>query len=127
MVNIRSTSHLLEKLRALMKNTKYVQEPIQAYIVPSEDRHQVKPHGIIQTELNFKQLLQSLLHLQSEYIAECDRRRAFITGFTGSSGTAVVTDKDACLWTDGRYYLQAVQEMDQNWTLMKLSAYDLTI
>lgn len=97
MVNLKSTSHLLEKLRALMKNSKYVQEPIQAYIVPSEDRH------------------------QSEYIAECDRRRAFITGFTGSSGTAVVTDKDACLWTDGRYYLQATQEMDKNWTLMRLN------
>ncbi|XP_034235011.1 xaa-Pro aminopeptidase 1-like isoform X2 [Thrips palmi] len=97
MVNLKSTSHLLEKLRALMKNNKYVQEPIHAYIIPSEDRH------------------------QSEYIAECDRRRAFITGFTGSSGTAVVTDKDACLWTDGRYYLQASQEMDKNWTLMKLN------
>ncbi|XP_026292242.1 xaa-Pro aminopeptidase 1 [Frankliniella occidentalis] len=97
MVNLKSTSQLLEKLRALMKNTKYVQEPIHAYIVPSEDRH------------------------QSEYIAECDRRRAFITGFTGSSGTAVVTEKDACLWTDGRYYLQATQEMDKNWTLMKLN------
>lgn len=60
-------------------------------------------------------------YFQSEYIAECDRRRAFITGFTGSSGTAVVTERDACLWTDGRYYLQASQEMDQNWTLMKLS------
>lgn len=42
MVNLKSTSQLLEKLRAFMKNNKYVQEPIQAYIVPSEDRHQVK-------------------------------------------------------------------------------------
>lgn len=41
MVNLKSTSHLLEKLRALMKSNKFVQEPIQAYIVPSEDRHQV--------------------------------------------------------------------------------------
>ena len=59
------------------------------------------------------------LYFQSEYIADCDQRRAFISGFTGSAGTAVVTDSAAALWTDGRYYLQARQEMDDNWILMK--------
>ncbi|TCD61176.1 hypothetical protein EIP91_008820 [Steccherinum ochraceum] len=49
----------------------------------------------------------------------CDERRAYISGFTGSAGCAVVTLKDAFLFTDGRYHLQASQQLDQNWTLMK--------
>lgn len=44
---------------------------------------------------------------QSEYPPECDARRAFISGFDGSAGTAVVTTDVAALWTDGRYFLQA--------------------
>lgn len=78
---------------------------------------------------------------QSEYIAEHDKRREFITGFTGSAGSssvhvdfyrtyyttfihtyiglAVVTEKQALLWTDGRYHLQASKELDLAvWTLM---------
>lgn len=43
----------------------------------------------------------------SEYIAPCDERVAFISGFTGSNGLCVVTESDARMWTDGRYYLQA--------------------
>ncbi|KAK8751817.1 hypothetical protein OTU49_010436 [Cherax quadricarinatus] len=89
------TTHLLKQLRHLMKNTAYVPKTLHAYIIPSGDAH------------------------QSEYIAPCDQRRSFISGFTGSAGTAIVTDTDAALWTDGRYYLQASQEMDENWTLMK--------
>lgn len=57
--------------------------------------------------------------LQSEYIAPRDRRRHFITGFTGSAGTAVITQEKALLWTDGRYYQQATLQLDGNWTLMK--------
>ncbi len=34
-------------------------------------------------------------------------------------GTAVITDRDALMWTDGRYFLQAEEEMDENWTLMR--------
>ena len=56
---------------------------------------------------------------QSEYIAECDARRAFISHFTGSAGYAIVTDKCAALWTDGRYFLQAQHGLDENWMLMK--------
>ena len=48
-----------------------------------------------------------------------DRRREFITGFTGSAGDAVVTLNSAALWTDSRYYLQADEQMDCNWLLMK--------
>lgn len=36
------------------------------------------------------------------------------------TGTAIVTEQYAALWTDGRYFLQATQQMDNNWTLMKM-------
>lgn len=69
---------------------------IHAYIVPSGDNH------------------------QSEYIADCDMRRQFISKFTGSAGTAVITLNKAALWTDGRYHLQASKQLDfTNWLLMK--------
>lgn len=56
----------------------------------------------------------------SEYIAPCDARREYLTSFTGSAGTAVVTLKEAALWTDGRYFLQAAAQMDPaSWILMK--------
>uniref|UniRef100_A0A3Q4M754 Xaa-Pro aminopeptidase 1 n=1 Tax=Neolamprologus brichardi TaxID=32507 RepID=A0A3Q4M754_NEOBR len=90
------TGELLRQLRQAMKNCKYFSEPIQAYIIPSGDAH------------------------QSEYIAPCDCRREFISGFDGSAGTAIVTEQHAAMWTDGRYFLQAHQQMDNNWTLMKM-------
>jgi len=43
----------------------------------------------------------------SEYIAPCDERIAYISGFTGSNAICVVTQKYAKMWTDGRYYLAA--------------------
>lgn len=58
-------------------------------------------------------------YYQSEYIADCDSRRAFISGFTGSAGFAIVTLDRAALWTDGRYFLQASKQLDSNWVLMK--------
>ncbi|KAF1408123.1 Xaa-Pro aminopeptidase 1, partial [Spheniscus humboldti] len=94
------TTELLKQLRQVMKSPKYVQEPVQAYIVPSGDAH------------------------QSEYIAPCDCRRAFISGFDGSAGTAIVTEQQAAMWTDGRYFLQAAHQMDNNWTLMKMGLKD---
>ncbi|XP_023676082.1 xaa-Pro aminopeptidase 1 isoform X2 [Paramormyrops kingsleyae] len=90
------TAELLRHLRQVMKSSRYVSEPLQAYIIPSGDAH------------------------QSEYIAPCDCRREFICGFNGSAGTAIVTEKHAAMWTDGRYFLQASQQMDGNWTLMKM-------
>ncbi|KAL4428500.1 hypothetical protein ABPG75_002589 [Micractinium tetrahymenae] len=68
---------------------------VQAFIVPSEDPH------------------------MSEYPPECDARRAFISGFDGSAGTAVVTTDVAALWTDGRYFLQAEAQLGPEWTLMR--------
>lgn len=41
-------------------------------------------------------------------------------------GTAIVTQTKAALWTDGRYFLQAQQELDSNWTLMKAGLLILT-
>uniref|UniRef100_A0AAR2KA68 Xaa-Pro aminopeptidase 1 n=1 Tax=Pygocentrus nattereri TaxID=42514 RepID=A0AAR2KA68_PYGNA len=90
------TVELLRQLRQVMKSSKYITEPIQAYIIPSGDAH------------------------QSEYIAPCDCRREFVCGFNGSAGTAIVTEQHAAMWTDGRYFLQASQQMDNNWTLMKM-------
>lgn len=46
-------------------------------------------------------------------------RRAYISGFTGSAGTAVVTKDKAALWTDGRYFLQAEQQLGSSWILMR--------
>ncbi len=63
-------------------------EKIDAIIFPSSD-----PHG-------------------SEYVAPHWRVREWITGFTGSAGTAVVTLDEAALWTDSRYFLQAEQQLN---------------
>ncbi|KAG9103611.1 hypothetical protein FRC06_009503, partial [Ceratobasidium sp. 370] len=84
------TTERLVALRALMKENQ-----VDAYVVVSEDQH------------------------SSEYLAKCDTRRAFICGFDGSAGCAVVTYTRAHLFTDGRYFLQAEQQLDSNWTLMK--------
>lgn len=69
---------------------------IKAYIIPSVDQH------------------------MSEYVAPHFQRRDYISGFTGSKGDAVVTTDKAGMWTDGRYFLQASMQMDENWTLMKM-------
>ncbi|KAG1739273.1 hypothetical protein EDB19DRAFT_1585674, partial [Suillus lakei] len=63
-------------------------------IVPSEDPH------------------------QSEYVALCDKRRVWISGFTGSTGQAIVSKTAAYLVTDSRYWLQARDELDSNWYLI---------
>ena len=72
----------ISQLRQLMK-----EHDIDAYIIPSSDNH------------------------QSEYVGDHFKARAFITGFTGSAGTAVITQQTAGLWTDGRYFIQAEQEL----------------
>ena len=89
------TTQQLGLLRKYMKDLHHVPEPLAAYLVPSCDAH------------------------NSEYLAAVDARREYISGFTGSAGSAVITPKQALMWTDGRYYLQAQKEMDSNWVLMK--------
>lgn len=70
------------KLRSLM-----AEKGIDAYVVPTADFH------------------------QSEYVGEHFKARKFITGFSGSYGTAVITMNDGGLWTDGRYFFQATNEL----------------
>lgn len=48
----------------------------------------------------------------SEYVGDYFRCRAYVSGFTGSAGTLVVTQEWAGLWTDGRYFLQAAQQLE---------------
>lgn len=89
-------SERVEALRKLM-----AEKGIDAYVVPTADFH------------------------QSEYVGEHFKARQFITGFTGSYGTAVITRDDAGLWTDGRYFFQATNEMaDSGIRLMKMFVGD---
>ncbi|KAF2231895.1 putative Xaa-pro aminopeptidase P [Viridothelium virens] len=90
------TTERLTRLRELMKKNE-----VDIYIVPSEDSH------------------------QSEYIAPTDARRAFISGFSGSAGTAVITEEKASLATDGRYFNQAEKQLDDNWSLLKQGLQDV--
>lgn len=48
----------------------------------------------------------------SEYAGDYFKEREFITGFTGSAGTAVITQDDARLFTDGRYFVQAEKQIE---------------
>lgn len=90
------------------------------------------PSTAVNTTLQLQELRQQMLSLSisayiipgtdahlSEYIAPRDARMAFMTGFTGSAGTAVVTQTKATLWTDSRYWVQAERQMDCNWELEK--------
>ena len=72
----------LTALRILMKEKK-----IDAYLVPTDDFH------------------------GSEYVGDYFKCRKYITGFTGSAGTAVITQDMAGLWTDGRYFIQAADQL----------------
>eukprot|EP01062_Namystynia_karyoxenos_P028145 TRINITY_DN21386_c0_g1_i1.p1 TRINITY_DN21386_c0_g1~~TRINITY_DN21386_c0_g1_i1.p1 ORF type:complete len:711 (+),score=235.00 TRINITY_DN21386_c0_g1_i1:94-2226(+) len=63
---------------------------------------------------------------QSEYVAPYFERRHWLSGFTGSCGTALVTKDKALLWTDSRYFLQAERELDSAvWQLMKMREKDV--
>ena len=58
---------------------------------------------------------------QSEYVAPRWRTRAFISGFTGSAGTVIITLDKALLWVDSRYFIQAAEEISgTEYVLMKL-------
>ena len=76
---------IADRIRCLRREME--REGIDIYIVPSADYH------------------------GSEYVGEYFKARQFITGFTGSAGTAVITKNMAGLWTDGRYFIQAEKEL----------------
>lgn len=73
----------IAELRALLKK-----EGIDFYIVPTADFH------------------------NSEYVGDYFKVRSFLSGFTGSAGTLVVSQNEAGLWTDGRYFVQAEQQLE---------------
>ncbi|KAG8951448.1 hypothetical protein FRC03_012538 [Tulasnella sp. 419] len=87
------TTQKLAEIRALMRAEP---EPLDYYVVPTEDAH------------------------QSEFTAAPDKRREFISGFTGASGTVVVSMTEAHLFTDARYYAQADRQLDANWKIKKV-------
>ena len=55
----------------------------------------------------------------SEYISDYFKLIRYFSGFTGSAGTLVVTQEETCLWTDGRYFLQAAEELDGTGILLQ--------
>ena len=75
-----------ERLKQLRE--KMEERGIDIYVVPTSDFH------------------------ESEYVGEHFKARKFITGFTGSAGTAVITKTEAGLWTDGRYFIQAAAQLE---------------
>lgn len=79
-------TNIAERIALLRESMK--QQNIAAYIIPNSDPH------------------------LSEYPADCWKAREWISGFTGSAGTVVVTMNKAGLWTDSRYFLQAAQQLD---------------
>ncbi|KIM29700.1 hypothetical protein M408DRAFT_67274 [Serendipita vermifera MAFF 305830] len=89
-VEIVDTTPRINALRAKM-----AEDSIDYFIIPSEDGH------------------------LSEYVAESDKRLHWISNFTGSAGTAIVSKRSAYLFVDSRYWLQAEQEVDANWTIHK--------
>merc|ERR1712002_158834 len=51
-------------------------------------------------------------------------RLLWVSGFSGSNGQAAITQEEARLWTDGRYFIQAVDQLDCNWQMMKMGTDD---
>ena len=56
-----------------------------------------------------------------------DERVSFISGFTGSNASCLITQEEALLWTDGRYYIQAEKELSKDWILMKMERNEITL
>ncbi|KAF4524496.1 hypothetical protein B566_EDAN011507 [Ephemera danica] len=63
--------------------------------------------------------METLVYIHSEWVSPRDERRAFISGFSGSAGWAVITATEQAVWTDSRYWLQSDQQLDCNWYLMR--------
>ena len=80
----------LASVHQLMKNS-----GVDYYLVPSIDQH------------------------NNEYVPECWQRRPWISGFDGSAGEVLLTPDGGLLWTDGRYFLQAEQQLDNDFFTLK--------
>ena len=92
-----TTSDKLRVLRQAMNKAS-----IDCFIVPTDDPH------------------------MSEYTAFYYNRREWLSGFTGSAGTVIVTNNEALLFTDGRYHNQAELELTKEWTLMRQGNKDVS-
>jgi Xaa-Pro aminopeptidase len=75
-----------DRVKALLRELK--QRKLKAFLVPHSDQH------------------------QNEFLPPCEERLAWLTGFTGSAGVAIVTDAGSALFVDGRYILQAPKQVD---------------
>ena len=82
-INLIMSRWTIDKLRGYMKEC-----GVDAWMVTSADYH------------------------DSEYSGEYFKERSFLSGFTGSAGTLVVTEQEAGLWTDGRYFVQAAHQLE---------------
>lgn len=89
-MNSESVVKRLNALKTLMK-----QKNIDYYLIPTGDYH------------------------GSEYVSEYFKVREFFSGFTGSNGTLLVGHNETCLWTDGRYFIQAEKELDGTGILLQ--------
>lgn len=89
-MNSESVLKRLNALKTLMK-----QKNIDYYLIPTGDYH------------------------GSEYVSEYFKVREFFSGFTGSNGTLLVGHNETCLWTDGRYFIQAEKELDGTGILLQ--------
>lgn len=85
-----TTNEKIAALRGLMK-----ERNIDIYLIPTDDFH------------------------SSEYVGEHFKARSFITGFTGSAGTAVITMTEAHLWADGRYFVQAARQIKDSEVILE--------
>eukprot|EP00358_Blepharisma_japonicum_P006562 CAMPEP_0202940690 /NCGR_PEP_ID=MMETSP1395-20130829/821_1 /ASSEMBLY_ACC=CAM_ASM_000871 /TAXON_ID=5961 /ORGANISM="Blepharisma japonicum, Strain Stock R1072" /LENGTH=580 /DNA_ID=CAMNT_0049635313 /DNA_START=41 /DNA_END=1783 /DNA_ORIENTATION=+ len=59
---------------------------------------------------------------RNEYLSDHDKRIGFITGFKGSNAHTLITQEQALLWTDGRYWQEAEKELYEGWNLMKITS-----
>lgn len=83
-------NHRIDALRAKMS-----EHQIDAVIIPTADAH------------------------QSEYVPSCWADREWISGFTGSAGISIISMEEATIWTDGRYFIQAEQEISDSYFILK--------
>lgn len=83
---------MISKLQDLMKHYN-----INYYIIPTDDDH------------------------QSESVGDYYQVRMYLSGFKGSAGTLLVTQDQAYMWTDGRYFIQAAKELNDGIKLMKMN------
>lgn len=87
-------ANIIDERQSALRNL-MEENGIDIYVVPTSDDH------------------------ASEYVGDHFKTRKYITGFTGSAGTAVITKTESGLWTDGRYFVQAGKQLADNQTILQ--------